>query len=332
MSEEPSAPDARTLRDIQSVVQQELTAFQRSFRASVSGSSGLLNTVTRYVLRQKGKRIRPTLVLLAAKVCGGITEATFRAATLVELLHTATLVHDDVVDEAETRRGAFSVNALWGNRVAVLVGDYFLSQGLLLALKHDDTRMLRILSDAVRRMAEGELLQVKRARSLGFDEATYFRIISDKTASLISACTMCGAVSASDDATAWERMETVGEQLGLAFQIRDDLFDYGTQGIGKPVGLDLKEKLTTLPLVFALDQADRASRRQMVRILRRRGRHPDDLAATLAFVKEHGGLKYARSRMVACVQAAQETLSTFPPSPAREAMIALADYVTTRKR
>ena len=292
----------------------------------------MLNTVARYVLRQKGKRIRPTLVLLSAKVCGGVTDATYRAATLVELLHTATLVHDDVVDEAETRRGVFSVNALWGNKVAVLVGDYFLSRGLQLALEHDDIDMLRIISDAVRRMAAGELLQVKKARSLDLDEATYFQIISDKTASLIGACTMCGAVSASEDPDVRQRMLDIGEQLGLAFQIRDDLFDYGSRGVGKPVGLDLQKKLVTLPLIHALSQADAARRRRMIRILRRGGRRADDRKAVLAFADEFAGIDYARDRMITAARAAQSVLGTFPASRARSAMMALAEYITTRKR
>ncbi len=332
MTEESAAPHLFTLRDIQAAVKDELTEFRKSFRDAVRGKSGLLNTILRYVLRQKGKRIRPTLVLLSAKVCGGITSATYRSAILVELLHTATLVHDDVVDEAETRRGAFSVNALWGNKVAVLVGDYFMSQGLLLALEHDDIEMLRIVSDAVRRMAEGELLQVKKARSLDLDEATYFRIISDKTGSLISACTMCGAVSATNDEDSKRRMRTIGEQLGLAFQIRDDLFDYGSRGVGKPVGLDLQKKLVTLPLIHALGQADAARRRQMVRILRRGGRRADDRKAVLEFTGEFGGLDYARNKMTDCARSAQSILATFPESPARKAMISLAEYITTRKR
>ncbi len=326
------AAHPKNLHGIQAVIQEDLKEFQRSFRSTARGQSGLLNIILRYVLRQKGKRIRPTLVLLSAKVCGGVSEATYRAATLVELLHTATLVHDDVVDEAETRRGTFSVNALWGNKAAVLIGDYFLSRGLQLALEHDDLAMLHILSGTVQRMAEGELLQVKKARMLDLDESTYFKIISDKTASLISACTMCGAVSVSGDEHNISRMQTVGEQLGLAFQIRDDLFDYGSDSVGKPVGLDLQKKLVTLPLIRALSQCASAERRQIIRILRRGGKRANDRQAVLAFAEKYGGLDYARSRMAECARTAQSILSTFPESPARTAMFSLAEYIITRKR
>ena len=320
-----------TLRDIQAVVKDDLAEFRRSFRGVVQEESDLLTTILRYILRRKGKRVRPTLVLLSARVCGGVTDASFRAATLVELLHTATLVHDDVVDESETRRGAFSINALWGNKVAVLVGDYFLSRGLQLALAHDDTEMLHILSNAVRRMAQGELMQVKKARNLDLDESAYFRIIADKTASLIAACTVCGAVSASAGSKAKAQMNAVGEHLGLAFQIRDDLFDYESHRVGKPVGSDLQKKLVTLPLIHALDQCEPMRRRAMLRILRRGGRRANDRQAVLAFASEYGGLDYARAKMAEHVHAAQSLLGTFEESPARTAMISLAQYIITRR-
>ncbi|MCY4159374.1 MAG: polyprenyl synthetase family protein, partial [Bacteroidetes bacterium] len=227
-------------QDFQSVVKGDLREFSRHFRDAVHVEHGLLNLVIRYFLRQKGKRIRPLLVLLTAKTCGGIRERSHRAAALVELLHTATLVHDDVVDESEKRRGAFSINALWGNKVAVLLGDYFLSRGLLLALDHEDHDILQVLSNAVKRMSEGELRQVQRSRRMEIDEDSYYKIISDKTASLISACTQCGALSANANQDRLQSMAEFGEQLGLAFQIRDDLFDFGTQEIGKPVGADIQ--------------------------------------------------------------------------------------------
>jgi len=328
MTEAGSVNHFPTLDSIQAVVAEELKEFRRVFRDTIREKSGLLSTILRHVLRRKGKRIRPTLVFLSAKVCGGITDSSFRAATLLELIHTATLVHDDVVDEADTRRGAHSVNALWGNKVAVLVGDYFLSKGLLLALEHDDVEMLRILSDVVRRMTKGELLQIKEARHLDLDEATYFRIISDKTASLISACTTCGAVSAQADPADVQRMQTLGEKLGLAFQIRDDLFDYGPPGIGKPVGLDFKKKPITLPLIHALSQTSPQDTRKVKRLLRQ-GREHEEI---LAFVKDHGGLDYARDQMHRQVLYVQELLETFPESPARAAMHSLAEYVISRKR
>ena len=321
-----------TLRDIQAVVDDELRHFQRYFKGAVRVRQGLLHTVVRYVLKQKGKRIRPTLVLLAAKVCGGVTEGSYRAAALVELLHTATLVHDDVVDEAETRRGAFSINALWGNKTAVLLGDYFLSKGLLLSLEHEDFQMLRILSDAVRRMSEGELLQVEKTRRLDIDEPTYFRIISDKTASLIAACTTCGAHSASSDAEAVERMRRIGENLGLAFQIRDDLFDYGDGNIGKPVGGDLQEKKLTLPLIYALRNSDTAHRRRIMKIVRKKNKSSEDRQRVRSFVESAGGIAYARGKMTEYAREAQSLLSAFGPTPAREAMTLLAEYVISRKK
>jgi len=235
-----SAP--HSLYEIQRVVDEELQAFEMRFRDAMRSEVGLLDKITQYILRQKGKRIRPTLVLLTAKACGQINETSYRAAALVELMHTATLVHDDVVDDAETRRGMFSINALWKNKISVLMGDFLLSQGLLLSLKNNEYQLLHILSDAVRRMSEGELLQIEKSRHLNIDEATYFRIISDKTASLISACTMSGAYSAGVSDELLEQMRSFGESLGLAFQIRDDLFDFGTKDVGKPIGIDLQEK------------------------------------------------------------------------------------------
>ena len=293
---------------------------------------GLLDKVTRYMLRQKGKEIRPILVLLSAKVCGGATASTYHAAALVELLHTATLVHDDVVDEAERRRGVFSINALWKNKVAVLFGDFLLSRGLLLALDHGEYALLHTLSDAIRRMSEGELLQIEKARRLDIDEATYFRIISDKTASLIAACTTAGALSASDDAADHERMRAVGEQLGLAFQIRDDLFDFGVEDVGKPIGIDLQEKKLTLPLIHALERAEKGERRRILKIVRQRKKSRQDVRDVARFAREGGGIAYARARMQGLAAEARAILLTFPPTPARDALLDLADYTVQRKR
>ncbi len=321
-----------TLQAIQDTVADELQEFRRYYRGAVRSPVGLLNTVVQYVLRQKGKRIRPTLVLLSAQACGGISEASYRAAALVELLHTATLVHDDVVDEAETRRGVFSVNALWKNKTAVLLGDYLLSRGLLLSLEHGDFETLRILSDSVRRMSEGELLQIEKARRMDIDEATYFRIISDKTASLISACAACGAHSASADPEWIESMRVMGESLGLAFQIRDDLFDYGAVDIGKPLGVDLQGRKLTLPLIYALRTTDPMRRAAVMKIIRKAKKSRTDRQSVIRFVDETGGLAYARERMVGFVHDAQEMLAMLPPTPARDALTDLAEYVIARKR
>ena len=318
--------------DFHSVVKDDLKEFSRHFKAAVHVNHGIMRLVVRYFLRQKGKRIRPLLVLLTAKTCGGIRERSHRAAALVELLHTATLVHDDVVDESEKRRGVFSINALWGNKVAVLLGDYFLSRGLLLALEHDDYDLLRELSHAVKRMSEGELHQVKRARSMDFDEASYYKIISDKTASLLSACTRCGALSVDANPDDLRSMGEFGEQLGLAFQIRDDLFDFGTQEVGKPTGADIQKKLVTLPLIHALEVTRPVERRRILRIIRRGKQTKQNQQIIFEFVESTGGLAYAQERMKHHVQTAQSLLRSFPESEARSAMHALSQYVIARKK
>lgn len=325
-------PRVLSLRDLRRPVESELAEFRDHFRGAMRSPVGLLDKVTRYLLRQKGKEIRPILVLLSAKVCGGVTPSTYHAAALVELLHTATLVHDDVVDEAERRRGVFSINALWKNKVAVLFGDFLLSRGLLLALDHGEYDLLHTLSDAVRRMSEGELLQIEKARRLDIDEATYFRIISDKTASLIAACTTAGALSASRDTADHERMRQVGEQLGLAFQIRDDLFDFGIEDVGKPIGIDLQEKKLTLPLIHALEQAGKSERRRILRMVRKKKKSRADVREIARFAQDAGGTAYARAKMQALAGEAREILLTFPPTPARDALLDLADYTVQRKR
>jgi octaprenyl-diphosphate synthase len=321
-----------TLDDLRRPVQADLERFRSFFRASMKTDVRLLDLVVRYTLRQKGKQLRPLLVLLAARTCGNVTESTLRGAALVELLHTATLVHDDVVDEADKRRGAWSVNALWKNKVAVLLGDFLLSRGLLLALDAGDYRLLHTVSDAVRRMSEGELLQIEKARRLDIDEETYFRIISDKTASLLSACTTCGAVSATADDEAIGTMTRFGEKLGLAFQIRDDLFDFGVDDVGKPLGIDLKEKKLTLPLIRALERAPDAERRSVMRIVRSNGKSREDVRTVAGFVERNGGISYARSRMMDLAQEAASELDRFPASEARDALVDLVAFTVLRSR
>ncbi|MCH8276253.1 MAG: polyprenyl synthetase family protein [Bacteroidetes bacterium] len=321
-----------TLSDIKKPVEHELKAFRKYFRSAMRSEVRLLDQIVQYLLRQKGKRLRPLLVLLSAKACGSIVESTFRAAALVELLHTATLVHDDVVDDAYRRRSVFSINALWKNKVAVLLGDFLLSRGLLLALKYHDYELLQVVSDAVRRMSEGELLQIEKARKLDIDEATYFRIISDKTASLISACTACGAISATDNAETADQMKRFGEKLGLAFQIRDDLFDYGVADVGKPLGIDLQEKKMTLPLIHALKNANNSERREIMRIVRKNRKSKPDIQRVARFVEARGGTEYARARMNDCAAEARSILDDLPPSEAREALIGLVSYTVARTR
>ena len=326
-------PVPTTLDDIREPVEDDLEAFRSYFREAMRSDHMLLDKITQYVLWQKGKRIRPLLVLLSAQACGGTaTDTTHRAAALVELLHTATLVHDDVVDDAEERRGVFSINALWKNKIAVLLGDFLLSRGLLLSLDHDDYSILHTLSDAVRRMSEGELLQIEKSRLLDIDEETYFRIISDKTASLISACTKSGAVSVSDDEALTERMDAFGETLGLAFQIRDDLFDFSVEDAGKPIGIDLQEKKMTLPLIVALREAGRHEKKRILKIVDRDDKDRDDLRTIGAFVDEHGGIAYARSRMESLAADARSLLSALPPSEARASLVGLTQFAIQRSR
>jgi octaprenyl-diphosphate synthase len=331
LSVERSVPT--TLDAIRTPVEEDLDAFQTYFREAMRADHTLLDKITQYVLWKKGKRIRPLLVLLSAKACvGSTTEITQRAAALVELLHTATLVHDDVVDDAEKRRGVFSINALWKNKIAVLMGDFLLSRGLLLSLDHDDYSILHTLSDAVRRMSEGELLQIEKSRLLDIDEETYFRIISDKTASLISACTKSGAVSVSEDAALVERMDRFGETLGLAFQIRDDLFDFSTQESGKPIGIDLQEKKMTLPLIVALREANRSDRKRILKIVDQDEKSHDDLQTVSSFVSKHGGIEYARSQMKTLAEEAKSHLAVLPPSDARASLVGLTEFAIKRDR
>ena len=323
------------LRGIQAPVADDLEVFRRHFRDAMRSRVRLLDTVVQYLLRRKGKQIRPTLVLLSAQLVGGVTERSYRAAALIELLHTATLVHDDVIDEADTRRGVASINALWKNKVGVLLGDYLLSRGLLLALEDGDYDLLHITSDAVRRMAEGELLQLETARKLDMTEERYFQIIGDKTGSLIASCLAAGAASAGADDETVARAKAIGETIGLAFQIRDDLFDYdaaGAASVGKPVGLDLQDRKMTLPLILALEGASDADRKRIRRIVRKRKKSRAQTSEVIRFVETSGGLAAARARMESLSADAAEAIRAFPPSPARDALVGLCAFVVARKR
>jgi len=313
-------------------VESELASFREYFRSAMKNRVFLLDQVVQYLLRQKGKQLRPILVLLTARACGGVTESTYRAAALVELLHTATLVHDDVVDEADRRRGLFSINALWKNKVAVLLGDFLLSRGLLLALDHREYELLHIVSDAVRRMSEGELLQIEKARKLDIDEETYYTIISDKTASLIAACTSCGAHSAGVDEELQQAMHAFGQELGMAFQIRDDLFDFGVKDVGKPLGIDLQEKKMTLPLIHALEKAEPARKKRIMKIVRKKSKSREDIEEVGAFVNEFGGIEYARSTMMDHADRAFGILESLPESEARTALEDLVRFTVTREK
>ena len=333
-SEVPPAPPVGklTLKGIQRPINAELTHFRAYFRDAMKSEVFLLDRVIQYLLKQKGKQMRPILVLLSARACGGVDESTYRGAALVELLHTATLVHDDVVDDADRRRSVFSIRALWKNKIAVLLGDFLLSRGLLLALDHKDYQLLHIVSDAVRRMSEGELLQIEKARKLDIDEETYFRIISDKTASLLAACTMSGAASATEDEHIRERMKAFGQALGMAFQIRDDLFDFGVTDVGKPLGIDLIEKKMTLPLIYSLSRCKKADRKRLMRLVRKDQKSKEDIRTVTKFVTEQGGIEYATSAMMEYANEAKQELEILPPSPARDALRDLVSFTVTRQK
>jgi len=332
VSAEPTPTRALSLSAIRSPVEAELKEFRRYFRGAMRSRVRLLDAIIQYLLRQKGKQIRPLLVLLSAKASGRVDESTYRAAALVELLHTATLVHDDVVDDSDKRRGLYSIKALWKNRVAVLVGDFLLSRGLLLALRYKDYELLQVVSEAVRRMSEGELLQIEKARKLDINEETYFRIISDKTASLIASCTQCGATSANADPETRERMRLFGEKLGIAFQIRDDLFDYGQVDVGKPLGLDVKDKKMTLPLIHALEKAPGPERKKIMKLIRRNRKKPSEVRTILDFVESHEGTAYARASMEKYAGEALELLHDLPDSDALDALRRLVAYTISRSR
>ncbi len=319
-----------SLSSIKSPVADELKTFKKYFRDAMRSDVGILDKITQYVLRLKGKQIRPVIVLLTAKACGSVSEVSYRGAALVELLHTATLVHDDVVDEAERRRGMFSINALWKNKIAVLMGDFLLSRGLLMSLEHKNYELLHVMSDAVRRMSEGELLQIEKSRRLDIDEATYFRIISDKTASLFAACTASGAISAGASDERVSAMRTFGEKVGLAFQIRDDLFDYGIRDVGKPLGIDIKERKMTLPLIVALRDATKKERSAILKIVRSKKKTKADVKIVTDFVHQGAGLDYARQRMYDFADEARELLIGLDDTPSRQSLADIVDYIVAR--
>lgn len=321
-----------SLDSIKQPVDAELKAFAGFFRDAMRSRVGLIDLVARYIVRQKGKRVRPILVFLSAKACGEVNESTYRAATLVEILHTATLIHDDVVDDADTRRGLASINAVWKNKVAVLMGDYLLSRGLLLSLENKDYYFLHCTSNAVKRMSEGELLQIQKSRQLNIDEETYLKIISDKTASLLSTCTEIGAASTTQDASRRQQMRDFGEHVGIAFQIRDDLLDYlGRRSvIGKPTGIDLKEKKLTLPLIYALHKGSKSDAKEALRIVKN-GAKQKDVAWVVDFVKNMGGIDYAVNKALHYSDLARADLATLPDTESKEALIEFVAFVMERE-
>ena len=318
------------LDDIKAPIAREMEEFEPKFRASMKTKVLLLDKIMSYIVKRKGKQMRPMFVFLSAGTCGQITEATFRGASLIELLHTATLVHDDVIDEANYRRGFFSVNALWKNKIAVLVGDFLLSRGLILSVENKDFNLLSIVTEAVKEMSEGELLQMEKSRKLDIDEQIYYDIIRKKTASLISSCCAVGAGSTGASEEVVMKMKKFGEKIGMAFQIKDDLFDYGELEIGKPVGIDIKEKKMTLPLIYALNKSGWLEKRKIISIVKNDSDKPKKVKEVIEYVKKSGGIEYAIQVMNRFHAEAVEILNTFPDSPYKTSLFQLVQFTIDR--
>lgn len=319
---------------IKAPIENEMEIFEARFKDLMRSKTPLLDKITQYIVKRKGKQVRPMFVFLSAKLNGQeVNDKSYRAAALIELLHTATLVHDDVVDDANLRRGFFSINALWKNKIAVLVGDYLLSKGLLLSVDNDDHDLLKIVSQAVKEMSEGELLQIEKARKLDIEEKIYYDIIRQKTASLIASCCAAGAASVTDDADEIERMRHLGELVGMAFQIKDDLFDYQSKNIiGKPTGIDIKEQKMTLPLIYALSQSDRKQKRWIINIVKKHNTDGKKVKELIQYVTDKGGLEYTKKVMMEYRDEALKVLDGFPESEARTSLKELIIYTTEREK
>lgn len=327
----PSEP--MDIKSIKALVKPEVTEFEKKFREAMKSNVSLLDKITHYIVKRKGKQMRPMFVMLSAKLHGEVCEGSYTAASLIELLHTATLVHDDVVDDAFERRGFFSINALWKNKIAVLVGDFLLARGLLLSTNKKEFRLLEIVSKAVQDMSEGELLQMEKARKLNITEEVYFEVIRQKTASLIASCCAAGTASVTEDETLIQKMHEFGELVGIAFQIKDDLFDYGSGDlIGKPTGIDIQERKMTLPLIWALNHSDGKTRRRIRNLIKNHNTEPKKVKEVIQFVVESGGLQYATERMHEFRERALKILHTFEENDARRALEGLVMYTTERKK
>jgi len=325
----------KTIEQIKHPIHEEMELFEEKFSQFMTSKVALLNRITHYIVNRKGKQMRPMFVFLVAKMVseGHVNERTYRGASVIELIHTATLVHDDVVDDSNQRRGFFSVNALWKNKIAVLVGDFLLSKGLLLSIDHGDFDLLKIISVAVREMSEGELLQIEKARSLDITEAVYYEIIRQKTATLIAACCSLGACSVRPDGPDVARMRRFGELIGMAFQIKDDLFDYGTAAIGKPTGIDIKEQKMTLPLIHVLNVVKDKERKWLINSIKNHNKDKKRVNAVIAFVKNKGGLEYAIQRMHDFKEDALQILTAYPDDSAyKKALELMVNYVIDRKK
>ncbi len=331
-SRESNALMALSIKEIQLPIAHEMKEFEKKFQESMKTNVMLLNQIMKYIIHRKGKQIRPMFVFLTAGSLGSITEATYRGAALIELLHTATLVHDDVVDDSNYRRGFFSINALWKNKIAVLVGDYLLSRGMLLSVNNQDFELLKIVSGAIREMSEGELLQIEKARRLDITEEIYFEVIRQKTASLIASCCAVGAASVGCDEKTVSQAKQLGEKIGMAFQIKDDLFDFGDDEIGKPTGIDIKEKKMTLPLIYALNNTSWADKRHYINLIKNESGKPAKVAEVIRFVKESGGIEYTTGIMQQYVEEAFGILNAFPDSPYRTSLQNLVQFTIERTK
>lgn len=323
-----------TIQTIKAPIAAEMDLFEEKFKEVMKGNAPLLDKITHYIVKRKGKQMRPMFVFLAANLAGGVTDRTYRAASLIEMIHTATLVHDDVVDDANKRRGFFSVNALWKNKIAVLVGDFLLSKGLQLAAQFKDYDFLEIISAATKEMSEGELLQIEKARRLDIKEEIYFEIIRQKTATLIAACCASGASSAGANAEEVEKQRLLGEKIGIAFQIKDDLFDYESSAglIGKPVGIDIKERKMTLPLIYALNNASRRDKRWMKNVVKNHNENSKKVAELIEMVKKSGGIEYTKKKMYEIREEALDLIKSFTDSPSRQSLIDLVLFSTERSK
>lgn len=321
------------LDKIMAPVQTEMKGFESKFRESMKSKVSLLDKIMHYIIKRKGKQMRPMFVFLSAKMNGSVTDATYTAASLIELLHTATLVHDDVVDVSYQRRGFFSINALWKNKIAVLVGDYLLSRGLLVALGNNEFQILKIVANAVKEMSEGELLQMEKTRNLNFDESIYYDIIRQKTATLIAACCAAGVSSSGGNDKMVETARLFGNDVGMAFQLKDDLFDFGEgTKIGKPTGIDIKEKKMTLPMIYALNNAPKSDRNRMIRIIKNHNDNSKKVNEVIAYVLKSGGIEHTKSKMMEFTKSAKSRLKQFPDGEAKDSLIALVDYTINREK
>ncbi|WP_139001632.1 polyprenyl synthetase family protein [Hyunsoonleella aestuarii] len=324
----------KIVEQIKQPIAFEMELFEQKFQLSMSSKVALLNRITHYIVNRKGKQMRPMFVFLVAKMVsnGEVSERTYRGASVIELIHTATLVHDDVVDDSNRRRGFFSVNALWKNKIAVLIGDFLLSKGLLLSIDNNDFDLLKIISIAVREMSEGELLQIEKARRLDITENVYYEIIRQKTATLIAACCSLGAASVKPESSHVETMRKFGELIGMAFQIKDDLFDYGEAQIGKPTGIDIKEQKMTLPLIYVLNNTSKKDKIWLINSIKNHNKNSKRVKEVIAFVKDNGGLDYAVGKMKQFQSEALELLKNFPDSQYRNSLELMVNYVIDRKK